>query len=143
MDFGGPDPPKLSSCLSKTLILIKSPFSPQVGFLMKSQAHKVPKGHQGPGQEVPAGVDRSSTGVRGSVDPGVSGGGSLGILRTDRFWDAFWDAFWMDFGSPDRPKLSSRLSETLILIKSPFSSRGGFLMQNGGQKAPKMEPKRY
>ena len=58
MDFGGPDPPKLSFRLRETLILIKSPFSPQVRFLLKSQAHKVPKGHQGPGQEVPAGVAR-------------------------------------------------------------------------------------
>ena len=80
-----------------------------MGFLMKSQAHKVPKGHQIPGHEVPAGVDRSAVGVQGSVRgcpgerPGVPGGGSLGLLRTDRFWDASWDAFWMDFGGPDRP----------------------------------------
>ena len=70
-----------------------------MGFLMKSQAHKAPKGHQVPGHEVPAGVGPSVAGVRGSVRgcpgerPGVPGGGSQGILRTDRFWDAFWDAF--------------------------------------------------
>ena len=64
-------------------------------------------------------------------------GGSLGFLRTDRFWDAFWDAFWMDFGGPDRPKLSSRLSETLILIKSPFSPQVGFLMKSQAHKVPK------
>ena len=99
MDFGGPDRPKLSSRLSETLILIKSSFSPHVGFLMKREAHKVPKGHQGPGHEVPAGVGRSAVGVRGSVRvcpgerPGVPGGGSLGLLRTNRFWDAFWGAF--------------------------------------------------
>ena len=84
-----------------------------------------------------------AAGVRGSVwgcpgeRPGVPGGGSLGLLRTDRFWDAFWDAFWMDFGGPDRPKLSSRLSETLILIKSPFSPQVGFLMKSQAHKVPK------
>ena len=62
-------------------------------------------------------------------------------LKNDCFFDAFWDAFWMDFGGPDPRKWSSRVSETLILIKSPFSSQGRFLMQNGAQKAPKMEPK--
>ena len=94
-----------------------------MSFLMKSQAHKAPKA----GHEVPAGVGRSAVGVRGSVRgcpgerPGVPGGGSQGILRTHRFWDAFWDAFWMVFGGADRPKLSSRLSEALILINSRFS----------------------
>ena len=92
---------------------------------------------------MPAGVGRSAVGVRGSVRgcpgerPGVPRGGSLGFLRTDRFWDAFWDAFWMDFGGPDRPKLSSRLSETLILIKSPFSPQVGFLMKSQAHKVPK------
>ena len=47
-------------------------------------------------------------------------------LKNDRFFDAFWDAFWMDFGGPDPRKWSSRLSETLILIKTPFSSHGRF-----------------
>ena len=63
------------------------------------------------------------------------------LLKNDSFFYAFWDAFWMDFGGPDPRKLSSRLSETLILRKSPFSSQGRFLMQNGVQEAPKMEPK--
>ena len=57
------------------------------------------------------------------------------------FLDPFLDAIWRDFGTPDPRKLSSRVSETLILIKSPFSASGGFLMQNGGQKPPKMELK--
>ena len=62
-------------------------------------------------------------------------------LKINRFFDAFWGAFWMDFGGPDPRKWSSRVSETLILIKSPFSSQGRFLMQTGAQKASKMEPK--
>ena len=62
-------------------------------------------------------------------------------LKKCCFFDAFWDAFWMDFGGPDPRKWSSRFSETLILIKSPFSSQGGFLMQNGPKHGAKMEPK--
>ena len=46
----------------------------------------------------------------------------------------------MHFGGPDPRKSSSRVHETLILIKSPFSSQGHFLMQNGTHKAPKMDP---
>ena len=48
----------------------------------------------------------------------------------------------MDFGGPDPRKSSSRLSETLIFTKSPFSFQGGFLMQNGPQNGAKMESKR-
>ena len=99
---------------------------------MKSQAHKVPKGHQVPGHEVPAGVDRWAAGVGRrwpGERPGAPDGESLGLWRTDRCSDASWDAFWMDFGGPHRPKLSSRLSETLILIKSPFSPRVGFFYE--------------
>ena len=107
---------------------------------MKSQAHKAPKGHQDPGQEVPTGVGRCVDRCPGER-PGVPGGGSLGILKTERFWDAFWDAFWMDFGGPDLPTLSYRLRETLILIKSPFSPHARFWMQNGAQQAPKIQPK--
>ena len=53
----------------------------------------------------------------------------------------FWSAFWMDFGGPDPRKWSSRVHETLVLIKSHFPSQGRFLIKNGAQKAPKMEPK--
>ena len=49
-------------------------------------------------------------------------------LKNDRFFNAFWDAFWMNFGGPDPRKWSSRVHETLILTKSPFSSQGHFLM---------------
>ena len=49
----------------------------------------------------------------------------------------------MDFGGPDPRKWSSRLSETLILTKSPFASQGGFLMQNGAQNGAKMERKMH
>ena len=62
-------------------------------------------------------------------------------LKSCRFFDVFWGGFWIDFGGPDPRKWSSRLSETLILTKSPFSSQGGFLMQNGPQNGAKMEPK--
>ena len=65
------------------------------------------------------------------------------LLKNDSFFYAFWDAFWMDFGGPDPRKWSSRLSETLILTKSPFSSQGGFLMQNGPQNGAQMEPQRH
>ena len=71
----------------------------------------------------------------------MPGGGSPGILRTDRLWDAFWDAFWMNFGGPDPPKLSSRASETLIFEKSAFSLWYRFLLNFGFQKLPKMKPK--
>ena len=47
----------------------------------------------------------------------------------------------MDFGGPDPRKSSSRLSETLILRKSHFTAQGRFLMQNGAQTAPKIQPK--
>ena len=47
----------------------------------------------------------------------------------------------MDFGGPDPRKLSSRVSETLILLKSPFSSQERFLMQNGAQNGATIEPK--
>ena len=40
-------------------------------------------------------------------------------------------AFWKDFGSPDPRKLSFRVSEALILTKSPFSPKGRFSLQNG------------
>ena len=59
------------------------------------------------------------------------------------FLDAFWDAIWRDFATPDPRKLSSRVHETLILTKSPFSFQGGFLMQNGPQNGAKMEPKKH
>ena len=65
------------------------------------------------------------------------------ISKIDGFFNVIWDAFWMDFGSPAPRKWSSRVSETLILIKSPFSSQGRFLMQNGAQHGAKMEPKRH
>ena len=93
------------------------------------------KAHQDPGHRVPAGVGRCVGRCPGER-PGVPGGGSLGILKTERFWDAFWDAFWMAFGGPDPPKLSSRLGETLILIKSPFSAQVRFLMKSQAHKAP-------
>ena len=62
-------------------------------------------------------------------------------LTNDRFFNAFWDAFWMDFGGPDPRKWSSRLSETLILLNSPFSPQGRYLMENGALKAPKTKLK--
>ena len=57
------------------------------------------------------------------------------------FSNPFFDAFWMDFGSPDPPKLSSRVSETLIFEKSPFSSWYRFFLNFGLQKPPKMDLK--
>ena len=57
------------------------------------------------------------------------------------FFSAFFDAFGMDFGSLDPPKLSSRVSETLIFKKSPFSFWYRFLLNFGPQKRPKIEPK--
>jgi len=65
----------------------------------------------------------------------------LFTLKSGRFFDVFWGGFWIDFDGPDPRKWSSRVSETLILIKSPFSSQGRFLMQTGPQKAPKIESK--
>ena len=53
----------------------------------------------------------------------------------------FREAFWRVSGRPDPRKLSSRVHETLILTKSAFSFQRRFLMQNGTQKSPKMEPK--
>ena len=47
----------------------------------------------------------------------------------------------MDFGGPDPRKLSSRVSETLILLKSPFLAQGRFLIENGAQNGAKMELK--
>ena len=47
----------------------------------------------------------------------------------------------MDFGGPDPRKSSSRLSETLILLKSPFLVQGRFLIENGAQNGAKMELK--
>ena len=47
----------------------------------------------------------------------------------------------MDFWGPDPRKWSSRVGETLILLKSPFSVQGFVLMQNGSQNGAKMEPK--
>ena len=47
----------------------------------------------------------------------------------------------MDFGGPDPRKSSSRLSETLILLKSPFLAQGRFLIENGAQNGAKMELK--
>ena len=55
--------------------------------------------------------------------------------------NAFWDAFSRDFAGPDPRKWSSRVSETLILTKSPFSYQGGFLIQNGPQNRANMDPK--
>ena len=63
------------------------------------------------------------------------------ILKIDRFFYVFWGAFWVDFGGPDRRKLSSRVHETLILLKAPFSSQERLLMQNGFQNEAKIEPK--
>ena len=62
-------------------------------------------------------------------------------LKIDGFFNVIWDAFWMDFGSPDPRKWSSRLSETLIFIKSPFSPWNRFWMENGGESGAKMMPK--
>ena len=45
----------------------------------------------------------------------------------------------MDFGGPDPRKSSSRLSETLILLKSPFLAQGRFLIENGPKNGAKME----
>ena len=39
----------------------------------------------------------------------------------------------MDFERPDPRKWSSRVSETLIFTKSPFSFQARFFMQNGVQ----------
>ena len=47
----------------------------------------------------------------------------------------------MDFGGPDPRKSSSRLRETLILLKSPFLAQGRFLIENGTQNGAKMELK--
>ena len=49
----------------------------------------------------------------------------------------------MDFGGPDPRKSSSRLSETLILLKSPFLAQGRFLIENGAQNGAKMELKSH
>ena len=46
------------------------------------------------------------------------------------FLDPLLDAIWMDFGIPDPRKWSSRVGETLILIKSPSPSQERVLMQN-------------
>ena len=102
---------------------------------MKSHAHKAPYGHLDPGHGVPAGVGRCVGRCPGER-PGVPGGGSLGILKTERFWDAVWDAFWMAFGGPDPPELSSRVGETLMWKKSPFSPKARFLMKSQDHKAP-------
>ena len=56
-------------------------------------------------------------------------------------FSCLFDAFGMGFGSPDPPKLSSRVSETLIFEKSQFSVWYCFLLNFGLQKAPKMELK--
>ena len=76
MVFGGPSKIELSlwrgAHFGKLTFFALGRFL--MGFLMKNQAHKVPKGHEIPGHEVPAGVDRSAAGVR--------------------------NAFWMVFGGP-------------------------------------------
>ena len=110
MDFGGPDRPKLSPRLSETLILIKSPFSPWIRFVMKSQAHEVPKGHQGPGHEVPAGVGRCvdrCPGERLGVSGVASGGprwrvpGQLSFrLPLYILFGATLGSFWDPLGVP-------------------------------------------
>ena len=58
-------------------------------------------------------------------------------LKNHRFFDVFWGAFWMDFGGPDPRKWSSRVHETLIFEKSPFSFWYRFLLNFGLQKPPK------
>ena len=60
--------------------------------------------------------------------------------KMHRFWDRFWEAFWRVSGAPDPPKLSSRLSETLIFRKSPFSPWNRFWMENGGESGAIMMP---
>ena len=67
---------------------------------MKSQARKVPKGHQGPGHEVPAGVGRSSAGVRGSVQGCPVEGPLAGVFSTLFFLPAgmIQVSFWEPLG---------------------------------------------
>ena len=46
---------------------------------------------------------------------------TFAFQKTHQLLDRFRDVFRRDFGTPKPPKWSSRLYETLILTKSPFS----------------------
>ena len=63
------------------------------------------------------------------------------MKKSTTFWDRFSEAFGRVSGTPDPPKLSSRVYETLIFEKSPFSFWYRFLLNFGLQKPPKMDPK--
>ncbi len=65
------------------------------------------------------------------------------MKKSTTFWDRFSEAFGRASGTPDPPKLSSRVYETLIFKKLHFSLQAGFWMQNGPQTPPKMDPKSF
>jgi len=65
------------------------------------------------------------------------------MKQSTTFWDRFSEAFGRVSGTPDPPKLSSRVNETLIFKKLHFSLQAGFWMQNAPQTPPKMDPKSF
>ena len=65
------------------------------------------------------------------------------MKKSTTFWDRFSEAFGRVSGTPDPPKLSSRVYETLSFKKLHFSLQAGFWMQNAPQTPPKMDPKSF
>ena len=63
--------------------------------------------------------------------------------KSTPLWDRLSEAFGRVSGTPDPPKFSSRVYETLIFKKLHFSLQAGFWMQNGPQTPPKMDPKSF
>ena len=61
--------------------------------------------------------------------------------KMHRFSASFWEVILRDFEGPDPRFWSSRLHETLIFAKPPFSPRSRFLIKFEVESEVKMEPK--
>ena len=59
--------------------------------------------------------------------------------KMHRFPDSFWEVILRDFEGPDPRFWSSRLHETLIFAKPPFSPRSRFFIKFGVENEVKME----